>query len=75
MRSSRLDDWELAARGALRRVMIQNQSERDTLALALLHNDSPGARAMADILDMASLHSDVRRRISRLLGELEGEES
>jgi hypothetical protein len=55
--------------------MIQNQSERDTLALALLHNDSPGARAMADLLDMASLHSDVRRRISRLLGELEGEES
>jgi hypothetical protein len=60
------------AREILRRLMTSEQHNRDSYASALLRVDSVAAATMAELLDMASLQPDLRRRIARVLGELEG---
>lgn len=60
-----------AAREDLRRLLVRDQPDRDAVAAQLLRKQTPGADGMADLLDMLSLDPDARRRLTRLLGELE----
>jgi hypothetical protein len=58
-------------RDILRRAMRAEHLERDELAGRLLCERSAVARDLADMLDLASIFSDVRQRLVRLLSELE----
>jgi hypothetical protein len=75
-----VDDRELAGllsavdphgRDILRRLVRGEQFERDEFAAALLRQRTKAARDLADLLDLASIKPEVRRQVSRVLGELE----
>ncbi len=75
-----MDDNELSAllsqidprgRDILRRLVRAEQFERDEFAVALLRHRTEAARDLADLLDLASFHPEVRRQVARVLGELE----
>jgi len=57
-------------RDILRRLLIAEQFERDRYAEALLRSGPTGI-TLADLLDLASVDPDIRRRLARVLGELE----
>ena len=59
------------ARDELRQLLIRDQPERDAIAEQLLRQRTPGADDLADLIDLLTLDDDGRRRIVRLLGELE----
>ena len=63
------------ARDALRRALVADQPYRDALAERLLRRRKPGAGELADLIDMLTLDDEARRRVARLLGELEASES
>ena len=78
--SSAVDDQMLAellvqikpsGRDVLRRAMRAEQFERDELARRLLEEGSPVARDLADLVDLASLHLEVRQQLARVFGYLE----
>jgi hypothetical protein len=58
-------------RELLRRYLIADQRDRDAIASRLLHERSEGAHGLADLIDTLSMYPDQRRRVARLLGELE----
>lgn len=60
-----------AARDELRRLLVRGQPDRDAIAGQLLRRRTPASDATADLLDMLTLDGDARRRVARLLGELE----
>jgi hypothetical protein len=62
---------EPRGRELLRRYLIADQSDRDALALRLLHEGTEHAQRLADLIDTLTMHPDERRRVVRLLGELE----
>jgi hypothetical protein len=74
-----VDDRELArllrhvepsGRKILRRLMRSEQWERNEYARALMSH--PGAATdLGDLLDLASMNPEVRRRVARVLGEIE----
>jgi hypothetical protein len=75
------DDLRLAlsaieprGRELLRRYLIAAQPDRDALALRLLHEGTEHAAWLADLIDTRTMHPDERRRVVRLLGELEATE-
>jgi hypothetical protein len=55
----------------LRNVLIRDQPDRDAIALELLHYGDEAGNDWADIIDALTMHPDARRRVVRLLGELE----
>ena len=57
-------------RDILRRLVTGEKQERDRYADALLRSGAVGV-TLAELLDLASVDQDVRRRLARLLGELE----
>jgi hypothetical protein len=59
------------ARDALHRVLIHDQADRDAVASDLLRCRDGHGDDWADIIDMLTMHPEARRRIARLLGELE----
>jgi len=79
-----MDDHELArllsnigprGRDVLRRLMRAEQFERDDFATALERQPMEVGRDLAELLDLASLNPEVRRRVARVLGELEASSS
>ena len=75
-----MDDATLAAllqkldggvRSDLRKLLIRDQSDRDAIAEQLLRRGTPGADDLADLIDVLTLDADARRRVVRLLGEVE----
>lgn len=75
-----MDDVELrallgrldaASRRAIRRVLIKDQDYRDAMASRLLEHGTDHAFNLANLIDMLTLDGDVRRRVVRMLGELE----
>jgi hypothetical protein len=58
-------------RDVLRRAMRAEQFERDELAARLLDEQSESARDLADLVDLASIHPEIRQHLARVLGELE----
>jgi hypothetical protein len=61
------------ARDDLRRVLIHDQAERDAIASQLLRYRDGRGDDWADIIDMLTLHPEERRRVARLLGEIDAE--
>jgi hypothetical protein len=59
------------ARDNLRRVLIRDQADRDAIPSRLLRSRDERCDGWADIIDMLTMHPDQRRRVVRLLGELE----
>jgi hypothetical protein len=59
------------ARDDLRRVLIHDQADRDAIASQLLRYRDGRGDDWADIIDMLTMHPKARRKVVRLLGEIE----
>jgi hypothetical protein len=59
------------ARDALRRVLIGDQPDRDAISSRLMRYRDQNGQDWADIIDMLTLDPNARRRVLRVLGELE----
>jgi len=59
------------ARDTLRRVPIHDQAERDAFSSDLLRYRDGRGDDWADIIDMLTMYPEARRRVVRLLGEIE----
>jgi hypothetical protein len=53
--------------------MRADQRQRDGFSSALLRQRTDVADDLADLVDLASIHQDVRQQIARVLGGLEAE--
>jgi hypothetical protein len=62
---------EPRGRDLLRRYLFADQCDRDALASRLLNEGTEHARWLADLIDMLTMHPEERRRVVRLLGEIE----
>jgi hypothetical protein len=58
------------ARDTLRRVLIQDQADRDAVASQLLRYRDGHGDDWADIMAMLTMHPEARRRVVRMLGEM-----
>ncbi len=61
------------ARDALRRVLIRDQADRDAISSQLLRYRDRRGDDWADIIDMLTMDPEARRKVVRLLGELDAE--
>jgi hypothetical protein len=59
------------ARDDLRRVLIRDQADRDAISSRLMRYQDQNGQDWADITDFPTMWPDARRRVVRLLGELE----
>jgi hypothetical protein len=55
-------------------VLIHDQADRDAITASLLRYRDDRGTAWANLVDRLTLDADLRRRYTRLLGELEAEE-
>jgi hypothetical protein len=62
-------------RDVLRRLMRAEQYERDEFSTATAARGGESARDLADLIDLASMNPEVRRRFARILGELEAQQT
>jgi hypothetical protein len=69
-----LETLDPPARDTLRRVLIHDQAERDAIASDLLRYRDGRCDDRADIIDMLTTYPEGRRRVVRLLGEIEAAE-
>jgi hypothetical protein len=61
-------------RDALRRVLIHDQADRDAVSSQRLRYRDGHGDDWADIIDMLTMYPEERRRVARLLGEIEAAE-
>jgi hypothetical protein len=61
------------ARDDLLRVLIRDQADRDAIASRLMRYRDQNGQDWADIIDFLTMHPDARRRLVRVLGELEAD--
>ena len=61
------------ARDDLRRVLIRDQADRDTISSRLMRHHDPNGQDWADIIDFLTMYPDARRRVARVLAEIECE--
>jgi hypothetical protein len=59
------------ARDDLRRVLIRDQADRDATASRLMRYRGRERATMGDIIDFLTMHPDARRRVVRLLGDMQ----
>jgi len=59
------------ARPTLRRVLIRDQADPDAISSHLLRYHDGHGDDWADIIDMLTMHPEARRRVVRLLVELD----
>ncbi len=69
-----LETLDPLARDALRRVLIHDQADRDSVSSQLLRYREGHGDDWADIIDMLTTYPEGRRRVVRLLGEIEAAE-
>ena len=62
------------ARDDLRRVLIRDQADRDAISSRLMRYRDERGDDWADIIDMLTVHPEARRRVVRMLGEMEATE-
>jgi hypothetical protein len=62
-----------SAREHLRNALIHDQADRDAIASQLLRYRDERGDDWADIIDMLTLYPEGRRRVVRVLGELEAD--
>ena len=68
---SLLETLDPLTRDALRHVLIHGQTDRDAVSSQLLRYRDGHGDDWADIIDMQTMHPEERRRVVRLLGELD----
>ena len=61
----------LSARDTLRRVPIHDQSDPDAIASQLLRYSDGRGDDWADIIDALTMHPEARRKVVRLLAEID----
>jgi hypothetical protein len=66
-----LETLDPNARDALRRVLIHDQADRDAIASQLLRYGDERGDDWADIVDMLTMYPEARRKVARLLGEID----
>ena len=66
-----LQTVDSVTRDALRRVLIRDQDDRDVIASQLLRYRDGHGNDWADIIDLLTMYPQERRRVVRLLGEIE----
>jgi hypothetical protein len=59
------------AREDLRRVLIRDQADRDAIASRLMRYRDQKGQDWADIIGFLTMYPDARRRVARLLGEID----
>ena len=70
-----LETLDPKGRDDLRRVLIHDQADRDAIASQLMRYRDGRGDYWADIIDMLTMHPEGRRRVVRLLGEIDAEEA
>jgi hypothetical protein len=60
-------------RDAFRRVLIHDQDDRDAVASQLLRYRDGHGDDWADIIDMLTMDPDARRKVVRLLSEIDAD--
>ena len=68
---SLLETLDPLTRDALRHVLIHGQTDRDAVSSQLLRYRDGHSDDWTDIIDMLTMHPEERRRVVRLLGELD----
>jgi hypothetical protein len=58
-------------RATLRKYLIADQLDRDGLLLGLYRDGSDVSALLAEFLELLSVDDDARRRVTRILGEIE----
>jgi hypothetical protein len=58
-------------RDALRRVLIHDQADRDAIASQLLRYRDERGDDWADIIFMLTMHPEERRRVARVVAEID----
>ena len=61
------------ARDDLRRVLIRDQDDRDAISSRLMRFRDQNGQDWADIIDFLTMYPDARRRVVRMLGEIEAD--
>jgi hypothetical protein len=59
------------ARDDIRRVLIRDQADRDAISSRLMRYRDQNGQDCADIIDFLTMYPDARRRVVRVLGEIE----
>ena len=59
------------ARGALGRVLIRDQADRDAISSQLMRYRDERGDDWADIIDMLTMHPEARRQVVRVLAEID----
>jgi hypothetical protein len=59
------------ARDDLRRVLTHDQADRDAIASHLLRCRDERGDDWADIIDVLTMYPEARRKVARLLGEID----
>ncbi len=59
------------ARDHLRRALILDQIDRDAIATELLRYGDVNGKGWADVIDTLTMYPDARRKVVRLLAEIE----
>jgi hypothetical protein len=69
-----LETLDRAPATRLRRVLIRDQIDRDAVSSQLLRYRDGRGDEWPDIIDMLTIHPELRRHVVRLLGEIEAAE-
>jgi hypothetical protein len=59
------------ARDALRRTLIRDHADRDAIAKELMRYRDRSGDDWADIIDMLTMYPEARRRVVRLVAEID----
>jgi hypothetical protein len=70
-RRSLLQTLDPHARDTLRRILIQDQADRDAIASKLLRYRDERGDEWADLIDLLTMHPHARRHVVRLLAVIE----
>ena len=71
MTSAILETREPKARDTLRRVLIRDRANRDSISSQLLHYRDQRGDGWTDIIDMLALHPETRRKVARVMAEMD----
>jgi hypothetical protein len=61
------------ARDTLRRVLIRDQADRDATASRLMRYRDERGNDWAAIIDLRTMHPETRRKVVRMLAEIDAE--
>jgi hypothetical protein len=70
---SLLQTLDPKARDHQRNVLILDQADRDAISSSLMRYRDENGQRWADVIDFLTMYPDARRRLVRVLGELEAD--